>query len=363
MVHKDLTGSGTPARFLCITMGFSDRDVAPGDISTSSDNGIGSGKFARSRSPTLGLGNGNLPPLSSKGDDKSKVSSDIRKEVAKALGEEILPISEKITNSVKGSLQSVCEEACKATIAPVVARVGNLEQGQTRLEAGQARMEASLSSLIARMDEPRPAPAPSSSPQLDMGVTTPSFYRKLDPTMLFCNTLARTDVDIKKFYEAIVKLALEANIGEEHFDLKGDPLDHLFEIQFKGDTATVKAEQFYKSLQLGRGKWKEMLVLNPLDQPVQFYIQPDKNKAQIKKEILAKALKNILEPLCGGKELFVKKATGSVMVDRRVLATVSIVDEHNAKIVWFHPKRIQYGIVQEDVEVQFSLIAGGPSSS
>ena len=107
-----------------------------------------------------------------------------------------------------------------------------------------------------------------------------------------------------------------------------------------------------------------MQVAGPMGELHQFYIQPDKNGAQTRKEILAKAIKNILEADVAGAntQFLVRKSTGSVMVDRKVLCSVVIVDENTSKIAWFHPLREQLGIVQSTVEEQFAVVAGGPSS-
>ena len=92
-------------------------------------------------------------------------------------------------------------------------------------------------------------------------------------------------------------------------------------------------------------------------------MQPDKNGAQIKREILSKELASIFSTIVPTSTFFVRKSTGSVFVDRRVLATVFVTGENQAKINWFHPKRIQLNIEQAHVEEQFLALLGGPSYS
>ncbi len=193
-------------------------------------------------------------------------------------------------------------------------------------------------------------------------VTTSAFYRKPDPTKLFINTRDRVLVARDKVFDAIVALAGDVGIAEDHFDFVGDALDNRFELLFKGQSAAPRALQFFQSLQLGRGKWKRQEVIDDLDEIVQFFVQPDKNGAQTRREILAKNLKDIIQPLIGSKQVFVRKSTGSVMVDRRVLATEFINGEHSARVQWFHPKRIELAIEQDVVEQQFAAIVGGPAS-
>ena len=134
-------------------------------------------------------------------------------------------------------------------------------------------------------------------------------------------------------------------------------------LQFVSSTAAARALQFFESLKLGRGKWKTQQVKGVNDIVHQFYVQPDKNGAQIKREILSKELASIFSTIVPTSTFFVRKSTGSVFVDRRVLATVFVSGENHAKINWFHPKRIQLNIQQADVEEQFTALLGGPSYS
>ena len=194
-------------------------------------------------------------------------------------------------------------------------------------------------------------------------VTTAGFFRKPDPTRLFCNIHDLVQIPRVSFLAAVVALAAEVGITDEHFDVVGEPLDNRFEIQFTGPSAAARALQFYQSLQLGRGQWKKQEVTDDLDERHQFYVQPDKNGAQIRREVLSKALKEILQSAVPGKQFFVRKSTGSVMVDRRVLCTVFITGEQTARLAWVHPERIQLGIDEASVGTQFSAIIGGPSYS
>ena len=197
-----------------------------------------------------------------------------------------------------------------------------------------------------------------------MDVTTPAFSRKPDNKLLLANTHGGAQVCRSKFYNAVVALAGEAGIDESNIQLEGDPMDNKFEIKFIGSASTAHALQLYQSLQLGRGKWKEQVVEGGDGNRIKFYIQPDKNAATIKKEVCAKRLRDIVQDFLGvEKQVFVRKSTGSVLVDRRVLASMIIVDENVVKIGWFHAKRVELRLEQEKVEEQFHLSLGGGVSS
>ena len=114
-----------------------------------------------------------------------------------------------------------------------------------------------------------------------------------------------------KFVAAINALAFEAGLKETDVVVSGNNLDDRFELQFFGEprVAAAKTLQFYESIQLGRGKWKPQFATNDAGTQIQFYIAPDKNPCQMRREILAKLLKDILQGLATNPDtkFFVKK--------------------------------------------------------
>jgi len=191
-------------------------------------------------------------------------------------------------------------------------------------------------------------------------VTASPFWRKPDPTILFVNTHGRAKVNMRTIYKNVVQLAAEANIGEGDYIFNGDHLDNLFDLKFTGASAAQHCLQFYQSLQLGRGRWKTQECLDPNGTTHKFYIAPDKNPAQVRKEVLSKQLKSGIEGLEGwSKEIFVRKSSGTLLVDRRPLVSISIVDENKAALVWTHADRIHLSLDQAGIETMFQNIVGG----
>ena len=94
---------------------------------------------------------------------------------------------------------------------------------------------------------------------------------------------------------------------------------------------------------------------------VQFYVSPDKNPAQIRREILAKEFQKALGQLTP-KEIWCKRATGTLLVDRRRLVTNHIVDESSARLDWNDYKLIECGFDRARVELLFKQICDGGSS-
>jgi len=201
-------------------------------------------------------------------------------------------------------------------------------------------------------------------------VTTPTFTRKTNPTKLFANLHGKEKVSKTSFKKSIVVLALEANLLEADIGISGDALDDRFEIQFAGEpsTAASKCLQFYQSLPLGRGKYKPQLATNDKGQDIQYYIAPDKNPCQMRREILSKRLKDILETQPSSVEnstqYLVKKVYGSIYADNRVVVSVVITGPESARLDWCHPKRIALQLDQAAVEAAFNahVITSGPGS-
>ena len=91
---------------------------------------------------------------------------------------------------------------------------------------------------------------------------------------------------------------------------------------------------------------------------------PDKNPAQMRKEVLTKRLLSVLGPLAIEKQFFAKKSLGSIYCDGRVVVSVQITGEETARLLWCHAKRIELKIDQATVEEEFAhyTVAGGPRS-
>ena len=89
---------------------------------------------------------------------------------------------------------------------------------------------------------------------------------------------------------AFTALAQEANIHTDSFKIIGDAPDSRFEVHFVNDRATATREcaTFLASLSLGRGQYKPQLIENDAGEMVQFFCNPDKNRAQFRREILCR---------------------------------------------------------------------------
>jgi len=276
-----------------------------------------------------------------------------------------------IADALEEPIKTVVADACKAQMQAVEGRLSSLETGQKTLESGQKLLleeVAKINKTLARMAHSPSLPdlsstsaSPASLPDL-ADVTASPFWRKPDPTMLFINVHGRAKVNLRTIYRSVVELATAANIPEDVYQFNGDPYDCLFDLKFTGPSAARQCLQFFQSLQLGRGRWKTQEVADSSGTMHKFYVAPDKNPAQVRKEVLAKKLKLSIEALEGwSKPIFVRKATGTLLVDRRPLLSVTITDEFSAGLVWSHANRIQQGLEQEIVEGLLKEIIEGSS--
>jgi len=282
--------------------------------------------------------------------------------------------SHDLFQSLQAPVSGLVKNVCSDAMSGMQQKVENVEAKVDAVATAQKSQQALLENISKELKDLKLAHgqnAPSSdmsqgpvngSPSPGPCVTDSGFFRSPDPTLLFCNVAGGAKVAREKFHDSVVKLAAEANLEPTSFDLVGDTLDDRFEIKWKGDFryASSKCHQFFSSLQLGRGRWKKQVVLDSQNQEIQFFVGPDKNASQIKREVLSKALRSIVQSEIQGKEVWVKKSTGTLFVDRRRLLTIHVTGESSARIDWSHPKRIDLRLEQGPIEEQFrSLVSEG----
>jgi hypothetical protein len=106
--------------------------------------------------------------------------------------------------------------------------------------------------------------------------------------------------------------------------------------------------------------------LGPDNVKIQFFISPDKNPAQVRKEVLSKKLQLYLEGLLPNEAVFCKKASGTVLTRKRKLVSVVIVDEFAVKLDWSFPLAAVLKLDHGAIEHHFKSViaaAGGLQSS
>jgi len=308
------------------------------------------------------------------------VPGDIKAAMAQAMEENRVSFQNSVYNGVKGPLEELCKSVATSVVGQLNTRMDGLEDGQKKLVAGQASLEsgqaamlASLQKLEKRLEtmshsksEPSLPEAAQSATPADGGSAhhvpvASGFWRVPNPVLMFSNIQDGVKVQQTAFVAVLLPLLADANVQDSEVSVVSDELDNRFDLTFIGPSAAAKCLQFQHSLYLGRGKHKEVFVDAPDGSSNKAYFNPDKSQATVRKEMLSKQMRDVISALLpSGKEAFARRSTGSVMVDRRVLCTITMVNEGKCNVAWNHAKRIEFKI-EEDVAMESFLTGAGLS--
>ena len=89
---------------------------------------------------------------------------------------------------------------------------------------------------------------------------------------------------------------------------------------------------------------------------MQFFVNPDKNPCQIRREVLTKALQQICQDALQDVEVFANKPNGNLFVFRKLLCTVLVTGENSAKLQWNLPVFSEYQEALANVEEGFKAV-------
>ena len=263
--------------------------------------------------------------------------------------------------------QAQLVEVCNTNTRAVVTQI--TEGFANRLTSVEAKVDVIGEKLDRLLNRSQSMPTLTSISQEGPGEDGPSqpstttgsvqgFMRAIDPTILYINIDKGTDVTLENLKKSFTELALEANLVESNFKVLGSDLASKFQVKFLGDfnTAKSRATQFTLSLRLGPGEYKKQETITPNGVSVSFFVNPDKNAAQVRTEVLAKKLRDHLGEICPGKSFFLRRSDGTVFEDRRALVQVQVISNSNTRLGWKHLQRTRLGIDQEQVEEKFKKI-------
>ena len=191
------------------------------------------------------------------------------------------------------------------------------------------------------------------------------FFRPPNPNILLINTMGDTMVSGEKLCLLFRKLAGEAGlVNIDNHVIAGPALGSRFEVTF--DSAPA-AKQFLASLYLGKDSsgaplFKEQLV-EGVGESVQVFFNPDKNSAQIKKEVLAKKMSIFLQAwLPQGTKITVSKVNGRVFASGKKLVSILIKDEGNFSMVWDKPNCQRFSLDCDAIGIAFQSDVSQSSS-
>ena len=170
--------------------------------------------------------------------------------------------------------------------------------------------------------------------------------------------MANVKVELSKWKTSVEGLAADCDLAPSLFKVTGEPLGNRLEVRFLGElsTAARRAKHLLDSLKLGGGKYKEQSVLSPDNSQIQFCLNPDKPPFQVRKEILGKALLDLLKACKPESDFTLQRSEAKIWANKRPLCFVKIVSESEAKISWMDSKRVQLGIDLGAIELGFAKV-------
>ena len=105
----------------------------------------------------------------------------------------------------------------------------------------------------------------------------------------------------------------------------------------------------------------QMFSKNDRGIDVQISAQPDKNHAQIRREILTRDLRDMLAKEFPQHTFFARREEGSIFESRRNLCTIYITSETSASLQFVHAERIRLSIEEGPIQAKFRVLTGEAS--
>ena len=305
----------------------------------------------RSRSPKDG---GKTPPAASPSMDsiRTLIDDTYKKQQAQLV---------EVCNTNTRAVVTQITEGFANRLTSVEAKVDVIGEKLDKLLNRSQSMPTLSTPSLTSISQEGPGEDGPSQPSTTSG-SVQGFMRAIDPTILYINIDKGTDVTLENLKKSFTELAVEANILESNFKIIGSDLASKFQVKFLGDfnTAKSRATQFTLSLRLGPGEYKKQETITPNGVSVSFFVNPDKNAAQVRTEVLAKKLRDYLGEICSGKTFFLRRSDGTIFEDRRALVQVQVLSNSNTRLAWKHLKRVALHIDQGQVEEKFKkLISEG----
>ena len=184
--------------------------------------------------------------------------------------------------------------------------IGDIRQRLEVLEGERAGMRDRLTQLSTGL-----AVAEAAASQSPLLAGAEDFERAVDTTILKVRTaeaVARRAV-LALFADIVQR---EMGLAAEAFSVEGDELSKLFVVRFSGNggLAEARARKFMQLQRVG-GKWRAHNVLDEHGVARQVFVDGDKNRKQIRTEVITKKLAQILTSKTK-QQLFGRRAEGKV---------------------------------------------------
>ena len=332
-------------------------------------------------------------PIDVSGSASSEVA--MSKSMAELFEKNFAATSESFAQDIKGQISESIADNTRTLVKGVISEsITGLDSRITKVDSKVDKLDESLATVLQKLaiveenqkllmskDDSKPTPSsfawpPASSHQAPrpgvfadgsgVGVLLGNggFFRAPDSFKLFANVEGGVKVSGLKFSTAFETLAFEAGIKSDLFIIKGEELDNTFEIVFQGSDPAILTKQFLCSLQIAPGQYKTMVCQSSesvlSDGMVKFFVNPDKNPAQVRKEVLTRKMQIILGNFTQ-EAVSCSRVLGRCFISKRRVVSVIIKDEDSFILDWDKGQCNLQRLEFPKIEVAFRASVGMPS--
>eukprot|EP00972_Heterocapsa_arctica_P069423 10258372-Heterocapsa_arctica.AAC.1 len=221
--------------------------------------------------------------------------------------------------------------------------IATLTNRMNEFEQASKQSEVAISSLRTAV-----AAAESTAPIAE-ALDLEDFDRELDLTIV--RLRAQDAITHAALINSVDEIFKAMDSKPTDYKVIGQPLEKSFIIQFTGATALAarRARKFI-SLQRSDEGWKDFHAHTPDGSETRIYIDKDKNRKQIKTEVLGRKLLRILKTKFTAKDFVNQKRTGIINSNLLPLARIVVLGPESHKIEWQVQYMEELGIDRDDID-------------
>ena len=237
-------------------------------------------------------------------------------------------------NTLAATMQSTVHTVAKELERSFQAKFSVHDQRLSALEDRLAALEENKPIVIAAVQKLETGLAAAEAmvpPRLF--VDTDDFERNVDPSIIRVRALDA--VARQSIHEALAALRASMHLAGEFYTIEGKEPGRNFSLRFSGATALAASRvRKFLSLQRTDGDWTELSALTPDKKPSRIFLDPDKNKKQMRGELIFRKLLKATRAQHPGLNAGGRKLDSIVCIDWVPLARIVVLDPVKFKIEW-----------------------------
>ena len=134
---------------------------------------------------------------------------------------------------------------------------------------------------------------------------------------------------------AVREILETMGIKDNEVKIEGKDLDKGFTLRFAGCIATAaRRARKFMMMQKDGGVWKQLVAKTPDGAEAKMFVDIDKNKKQVKLEMIGRRLYKVLKERYPARDFFYRKVSGTVVHDWTPLARVVVTSPEAHEIEW-----------------------------